>query len=145
MSRRSALEGEYARWREKHGELKLDDLPNIMRDAGYAPSEAQLATYKREATGTSVDSEYFMACCDRTGYGDPSSDELTSVFESFDPEGTGYVSVVILRRIMLTMGEVFEAGEFTKILREFISNEKNAQISDEYVSYRAFIAWALER
>merc|ERR1711879_1087722 len=115
--------------------LKPADIAKFMRQEGYAPSKEQIAKYEREAKGNSVEIDYLAKCCEDTGYEDPSSEELNALFMPFDPEGTGFVSTVVFKKLLMSIGEKIENNEMTTLLKEFGASEKEVRQLEDYVNY----------
>lgn len=137
--RRAELTRGFTVWETKHFGLGLSDLGRLMRQEGYAPTEAQLQVFTKGAPGEKLPLEYFTKCCEEVGYDDPSVAELASFFEPFDPKGTGFVSSATFRRIMEGMGETFSSAEVDTMLDDFCAE------SAEKVNYKDFVFWVTQR
>ncbi|CAE7768354.1 CAM1 [Symbiodinium sp. CCMP2456] len=128
-------------WTKEHGALRPADIGRLMRQQGYAPTQAELARYAKAAEmGASATD--FAAWCRETGYKDPSFEELISFFAPFDPEGSGFVPSRVFRQL-LSVGEAFDGKELDAALGEI--RAKAGASGEDLVNYRDFVTLALER
>ncbi|CAE7244450.1 CAM1 [Symbiodinium natans] len=128
-------------WTKEHGALRPADIGRLMRQQGYAPTQAELRRYA-EAAEQGASAADFAAWCQQTGYKDPSFEDLISFFAPFDQESTGFVPARVFR-LLLSQGEALDSKELDATLGEI--RTKAGSSGEELVNYRDFVTLALER
>jgi len=122
---REKLETSFGAFEVKHGgQVLATDLGLLMRQEGYAPTEAQLARLARDNNESSVTLARFLSCCEEVGYEDPRQEELAAFFEPFDPDGTGRIPTHVFRRVMESMGERCSPAE---LLGDFLPGQESEE------------------
>mmetsp|Transcript_153645 Transcript_153645/g.271206 ORF Transcript_153645/g.271206 Transcript_153645/m.271206 type:complete len:187 (-) Transcript_153645:66-626(-) len=131
--KRNKLQDAWTRWAEKHRGFKATDIVKVMRQEGLAPTEEQRRSFERGVSGNSmVDREYFLNCCDETGFEDPSVEDLASCFRSFDPKATATVPLVLFKKIMTAQGDGLEDKELNQMLRDFEDHQRTKEAERIY-------------
>eukprot|EP01102_Stenamoeba_stenopodia_P001501 TRINITY_DN1129_c0_g7_i1.p1 TRINITY_DN1129_c0_g7~~TRINITY_DN1129_c0_g7_i1.p1 ORF type:complete len:146 (-),score=50.73 TRINITY_DN1129_c0_g7_i1:164-601(-) len=99
------------------GKVATEDLGNILRSLGRAPSQAQVKQMQDEVGKNDFDYATFLTLMARP-LASPTLDQILEALRVFDKEGNGIIPEVEFRHTMTYLGEKFRDSEVDEMLRE---------------------------
>lgn len=120
----------------KGGVLDPAELAKVMRAGGLIVTNAEAERFAAAMVeaGSGVERLSFMALCKSRVVGGegPDREDVLAAFRLFDPDSSGWISAVLLREVMTTLGEGLSNDEVDEMIREI---EVNAEGLVDYATY----------
>lgn len=121
--------------RDRDDYITIQELSEIMRNLGNAPSEGEIQDMIREVdidgNGNINFQEYISLMARRMRDGDL-EEEMKQVFKLFDRDGNGKVGASELKSLMIGIGEKITDDEVEDMIREADKD------GDGFISYEEF-------
>ncbi|KAK3093733.1 hypothetical protein FSP39_019382 [Pinctada imbricata] len=124
---------------EEKEKIKIEELGNVLRALGQAPTEAELSKMLSDLNSEGDDSdgkidfeEFLNIAAQKMRREDDREDELVNAFKMLDKNGEGYIMGKELRNIMTTIGEKLSEEEVEEMIKEAEMGE------DGRISYEEF-------
>jgi len=94
--------------KDRDGKLSAQEVVQVIRAVGQAPSEKQAAGIIQEIGANSkLDFNEFLVAATRKPVPSGTTDEILEAFKVFDKEGEGFLPAVELKHTMTNLGEKF--------------------------------------
>eukprot|EP00938_MAST-03A_sp_MAST-3A-sp1_P005995 g5995.t1 len=134
---------------DKDGDKKIseEELANVYRDLGGAPSSAQIKSMMRQVVNTTGDKlfmnqEEFLDFMQKQCEAASNQDQIVEAFRvmSDDVDGTGKVKVSELKNILTRVGQ-----KFTEEEADMLIADAKQDTEDDMIDYKKFVARMMAR